>query len=402
DAAVAWALTRPSRARDGFLRRTATLFSHAAVLGALHRAPAPREALPEALVEELETGRMMKMVAKGGWSLVRRRAAELSIPAKAVLLKTLFVAGQDQELRDAVEEWGMLDWKAGDATRAERERAARERIGLFEDGTGREEAGSLEWVDTAAGLEGVVSWLQGEVEFARSVADAAERPSDRPIFMGGGCAVGIVGLDTESRPSRHPGDRQDVSVLQLSSMSAAYVLDVAKLRDARGMRRVARLLGKLLIAGVGVAQDWNKLRATLPAFAAEDPHPAAVDLGRIWNAFKHRFGDLQGGKDALRQAKLSLPGLVSLTRLFLGRQLDKACCMSDWSARPLSRKQIDYAATDAWVALAILQKMAEAVPDLSSTDGLLGREAPHRAGVFTIFPGLVRIGRALESSSGIC
>ena len=48
-------------------------------------------------------------------------------------------------------------------------------------------------------------------------------------------------------------------------------------------------------------------------------------------------------------------GLSALAAAVLGKPLDKATRMSDWSQRPLTERQVEYAALDAWVLVELLR-----------------------------------------------
>ena len=52
-------------------------------------------------------------------------------------------------------------------------------------------------------------------------------------------------------------------------------------------------------------------------------------------------------------------GLSRACEVFLGKRLDKAEQCSDWSARPLSREQLEYGALDAFVCAAIAAKISK-------------------------------------------
>jgi ribonuclease D len=50
-------------------------------------------------------------------------------------------------------------------------------------------------------------------------------------------------------------------------------------------------------------------------------------------------------------------GLSEYAMEFLGKPLDKAEQCSNWSIRPLRQSQLEYAALDAWVLVAIWEHM---------------------------------------------
>ena len=56
---------------------------------------------------------------------------------------------------------------------------------------------------------------------------------------------------------------------------------------------------------------------------------------------------------------LTAVGLSTISKALLGKPLDKRCQMSDWEQRPLSERQVEYAAMDAWVLPQLLERLME-------------------------------------------
>lgn len=54
-------------------------------------------------------------------------------------------------------------------------------------------------------------------------------------------------------------------------------------------------------------------------------------------------------------------GFAKLVSHYLGIELDKGASRTDWLARPLSDKQLQYAASDVWFLLPVYEKLAEAL-----------------------------------------
>lgn len=87
---------------------------------------------------------------------------------------------------------------------------------------------------------------------------------------------------------------------------------------------------------------------------ARSKPPDILDLQKA--AMRHEHGvalTRRGG----RHLHVNTPGLRLVTATWLGKRLDKDQQCSDWDARPLSAAQVQYAAADAAVLVAIAGKM---------------------------------------------
>ena len=93
-------------------------------------------------------------------------------------------------------------------------------------------------------------------------------------------------------------------------------------------------------------------------------------------------------------------GLANLVRTFLGgATLDKECQRSDWARRPLSERQLVYAAADAHAAVAVAARILDELrPELASTRK---RAAAHSGGLVELDGGFSRgSGRGRGSKGG--
>lgn len=112
--------------------------------------------------------------------------------------------------------------------------------------------------------------------------------------------------------------------------------------------------------------DFSPFIALLAELSVEKVlHSCSEDL----EVFKHYFGQLPSPmKDTQIIADfLGFPnstGFATLVKHYFQLELDKGASRTDWLARPLSEKQLNYAAADVWYLLPLYQRMQQ---DLAQT-----------------------------------
>lgn len=136
----------------------------------------------------------------------------------------------------------------------------------------------------------------------------------------------VVGLDTETRPSFRKGEVHLPSLVQVAASHAVYLF---RLKGLDCSEALTELLENESIckAGIGLRDDFAKLRMR---FAFEEK--GAVELSTV----------------AKRQG-MHQPSVRNLTALYLGFRVTKGQSTSNWGRAELTRQQVLYAATDAWV-----------------------------------------------------
>lgn len=153
--------------------------------------------------------------------------------------------------------------------------------------------------------------------------------------------AGVLGFDTESRPSFRKGKKNPPSLIQLATADEVYLIQLSWLRFGEGC---AEILANpdVVKAGVGIHEDCRALGALHPFTPA-----GLVDLGEM-----------------AKQYNLNSHGLRTLAASLFGWRISKGSQCSNWSLRNLTPRQIAYAATDAWIGRLLYLRMLELGEDL--------------------------------------
>jgi ribonuclease D len=162
---------------------------------------------------------------------------------------------------------------------------------------------------------------EGEIKVVRSEADLEEA-------LDGMRASSLLGFDTETRPVFKKGKKPGPpSLLQLATADCAYVFQLGVLPLDKG---VCEILAnrRILKTGVAVRDDILGLQK----------HSRFKPSG---------FVDLS---DITAKYKLQTHGLRNMAANLLGFRISKSAQCSNWAKDKLTRQQIIYAATDAWIS----------------------------------------------------
>lgn len=157
----------------------------------------------------------------------------------------------------------------------------------------------------------------------------------------------FLGFDTETT-ELDPYDG-NIRLVQFSNGKNTYVIDLKPFADRGDIKTMP---------------DLEPLRALLTA-----PKPIKIAHNAKFDAkwVCHHLGvDLGGVFDTLLASQLIAAGdqdrrhnLAEVANFFLGVELDKSEQVSDWSAEELSQSQIQYAAKDAAIMVALREKVVE-------------------------------------------
>lgn len=145
----------------------------------------------------------------------------------------------------------------------------------------------------------------------------------------------VVGFDTETRPSFKKGQTFKASLLQIALPEKVFLI---RLHYTEITADVIRFLENpsIVKTGVGIRDDIKAIQK-LKHFNPK----GFVELSTL-----------------ARDAGLQVESVKKLTGLLLGFRISKSAQTSNWEAETLTRKQIEYAATDAWVCLELYKKLA--------------------------------------------
>ncbi len=144
----------------------------------------------------------------------------------------------------------------------------------------------------------------------------------------------VLGFDTETRPTFKKGQSNLPALLQLAGSNQTFLFRLHSVGLNNGLLHLLET-PKIVKAGVAVHDD-------------------ILELQRLTSFSEAGFVDL--GTTALEKG-FERSGLRNLTASLLGYRISKSAQCSNWEARPLSKRQIDYAATDAWVSRELYLKM---------------------------------------------
>jgi tRNA-binding EMAP/Myf-like protein len=200
------------------------------------------------------------------------------------------------------------------------------------DGIERGDRGPLAWPSWTATMAPKIPLKELVLSVPlRFVSDASELCEALDAIT----SAGRVAIDAEwARDSPH------AAIIQLAIDSMVYVWDLQVLPQGHAADAMDRVFANPSIRklGFGFSQsDWPRLSRWLSNARG------VVDIDKLW---LHLHPDEP------------LLGLKRLVAKVLGCQMDKTQQCSDWATRPLSQRQLEYAALDAHVLLQVWDLMS--------------------------------------------
>lgn len=153
-------------------------------------------------------------------------------------------------------------------------------------------------------------------------------------------AAKCIGFDTESRPAFFKGQKFPVSIIQLATNEEAFIF---QLKFVHFSGRLVELLSYQSITKVGVGvQD---------------------DLRRLNELCKFKQSGFYDLSAEMKKKGLVQSGARALTARYLGRKLVKSSQKTNWALSRLTPRQLEYAATDAWICLQLLEHVKSDTTD---------------------------------------
>ena len=146
----------------------------------------------------------------------------------------------------------------------------------------------------------------------------------------------VLGFDIETRPTFRKGESYPPAILQLAGSSAVYVFQLLRLKDLKWFSDLFSDAG-IIKAGVSLDYDVRKLKE----------RQNFQDAG---------FVELSTLSDA---AGIRNNGLRGLAAILLKLRVSKGAQRSNWGRLDLTREQIVYAATDAFISREIYLRLTQ-------------------------------------------
>ncbi len=173
------------------------------------------------------------------------------------------------------------------------------------------------------GWDGPVKVLEEETAMAEAVAELR--------------AETHLGFDTETRPTFKKGQYYPPALIQLATADTVYLFRICKIKTLAPVLPILES-ETILKTGVAIKDDVKELQA-MEAF-----EPAGfVEVADLTSKLGYQN-----------------KGLRALAALLLHGRISKAAQVSNWARPVLDRKQVRYAATDAWISREIyIRAMAE-------------------------------------------
>lgn len=146
----------------------------------------------------------------------------------------------------------------------------------------------------------------------------------------------VVGFDTEKKPTFVKGEYNHTALVQFSTMDDAYLFRLNVMGYSTSLFDYMAK-AKILKLGISIDDDLK-------------------DLRRARKFKPQNFTDLN---DVVKELGVKHMGVKKLAAVFLESRISKAQQVTNWENQTLTAAQQKYAATDAWICLAIYNDMLQ-------------------------------------------
>jgi hypothetical protein len=189
------------------------------------------------------------------------------------------------------------------------------------------DVGCVHFVDCAESLEKISHHLK--------IGETNSSPSSKHTSH-----LDIVGIDFEWKSKACPLEKDEgVSIMQISTREKVFVFDVFKINSQpEFMTKFSELFKNKTFLGFGFKADIANLTNEIKNFFLNCKF---LDIPEI---YKKKFNT-------------PCPNLSELCKKILSKELCKGEQVSNWERRPLRKRQLHYAALDAYILLKIYEKL---------------------------------------------
>ncbi len=144
----------------------------------------------------------------------------------------------------------------------------------------------------------------------------------------------FVGFDTEARPTFKKGQIRKISLIQIGTDDEVFLL---RIKETGLLPSIVRFLESETIRKVGIGlEDDVQLLNKLARF----------NPGNFFDLNKE-----------MKEIGAESIGARNLAAMILEIRISKSAQTSNWENEILSNKQVQYAATDAWICIEIYKKL---------------------------------------------
>ncbi len=144
----------------------------------------------------------------------------------------------------------------------------------------------------------------------------------------------VVGFDTEAKPTFKKGQIRNISLVQVATEKKVYLLRTHHIGVCDALHDFLQT-SAIEKVGIGLTDDFNL-------------------LNRLRRFKPDGFVDLNSTFEELGAENI---GARNLAAMVLDIRISKSAQTSNWEVESLSQKQINYAATDAWICLEIYRRL---------------------------------------------